>query len=143
MPLIETIKDENLHLKHEKSQIEGEMASLHKLSQMILAENQQLRKHYSTRTSDIKKLIETISINTHEEISDVTHQSFLLRESNCAMVKKIELLMREMQGVAGENLTRRRMLDDFARKNVEVEQECRDVQVKNRQLMIKCEKVKA
>jgi hypothetical protein len=49
-----------------------------------------MRKHYSARTSDIKKIIETISINTNEEINDVNHQSFLLRESNCILVKKIE-----------------------------------------------------
>ena len=65
------------------------MSTLQKLSQRVLTENQQLRKHYSARTADIKKIIETISINTNEETNDITHQSFLMRESNCALVKQI------------------------------------------------------
>ena len=64
MPLISTIKEENEHLKNEKDNIESEMSTLHRLSQLILVENQQLRKHYSARTSDIKKVVETISVNT-------------------------------------------------------------------------------
>lgn len=70
------------------------MSSLNKLSQMLLKENQQLRKHYGARTGDIKKLIETISINTHEDIGDVSHQCFLLKESNCLLVKQIEGLIK-------------------------------------------------
>jgi FtsZ-binding cell division protein ZapB len=89
MPLVNTIKLENEHLKHQREQIQTEMGELHKLSQSLLSENQQLRKHHSLRTQDIRKLIETISINTHEEIGDINHQSFLLRESNHALVKKI------------------------------------------------------
>lgn len=65
------------------------MTTLHKLSQLVLTENQQLRRHYCCRTSDIKKLIETITINTNEEINDVNHQSFLVKESNCLIVKQI------------------------------------------------------
>lgn len=65
------------------------MTTLHKLSQLVLTENQQLRRHYCGRTSDIKKLIETITINTNEEINDVNHQSFLVKESNCLIVKQI------------------------------------------------------
>lgn len=94
MPLVNTIKEENEHLKQQRTQIQTEMAELHKLSQGLLQENQQLRKHHAMRTQDIRKLIETISINTNEEISDVNHQSFLLKESNHALVKKIESEMR-------------------------------------------------
>lgn len=65
------------------------MQRLGQLAQNLLAENQQLRRHHALRTQDIRKLIETISINTHEEISDLNHQAFLLRESNHALVKNI------------------------------------------------------
>ena len=58
-----------------------------------------MRKHYSARTSDIKKIIETISINTNEETNDVNHQSFLLKESNCILVKKIEEQMKKIHEV--------------------------------------------
>jgi hypothetical protein len=70
------------------------MQKLNQLAQGLLAENQQLRKHHAMRTQDIRKLIETISINTHEETTDINHQAFLLRESNHALVKKIEAEMR-------------------------------------------------
>lgn len=79
------------------------MTTLHKLSQTLLAENQQLRRHYVARTSDIKKLIETISINTNEEVNDVTHQTFLIKESNCAIVKHIEALMKELNQLNSHN----------------------------------------
>lgn len=42
------------------------MATLGKLSQGLLDENQKLRKHYSERTHDIRKIIDTITINTNE-----------------------------------------------------------------------------
>jgi len=61
-----------------------------------------MRKHYSARTSDIKKIIETISINTNEEINDVNHQSFLLKESNCILVKKIEEQMKKMHEIESD-----------------------------------------
>jgi hypothetical protein len=89
MPLVNAVRQENEHLKHQREQIQTEMQQLSRLSQDLLAENQQLRKHHSLRTQDIRKLIETISINTHEEITDINHQSFLLKESNHALVKKI------------------------------------------------------
>lgn len=76
--------------------MEQDMLLLQKLSQQLLLENQQMRKHYSARTGDIKKIIQTISINTNEEINDVNHQSFLLKESNCILVKNIEEQMRNM-----------------------------------------------
>ena len=77
--------------------MEQDMLLLQKLSQQLLVENQQMRKHYSARTGDIKNIIQTISINTNEEINDVNHQSFLLKESNCILVKNIEEQMRNMQ----------------------------------------------
>ena len=77
--------------------MEQDMLLLQKLSQQLLVENQQMRKHYSARTGDIKNIIQTISINTNEEINDVNHQSFLLKESNCILVKNIEEQMRKMQ----------------------------------------------
>ena len=76
-----------MHLKHERQLIEGDMSNLQKLSKKLLAENQQLRKHHSLRTSDIKKLIQTISINASEEFNDINHETFLLKEGNCAIVK--------------------------------------------------------
>lgn len=142
MPLISTIKEENEHLKHEKSQFEGEMALLHKLSQMILTENQQLRRHYCARTSDIKKLVETISINSNEEANDVTHQSFLLRESNTTLVKQIEIQMKDLALTQQGNQAKHQDFDGMSRRNVQVEQVSRDLQVKNKQLFDKCEQLK-
>lgn len=86
-------------MKQQKRQMEQDMSQLHKLSHQLLEQNQQMRKHYSARTGDIKKIIQTISINTNEETNDVNHQSFLLKESNCILVKKIEEQMKSMQTI--------------------------------------------
>ena len=75
--------------------IEGDMKNLHQISNNLLEENKQLRKHYCERTQDIKKLVETITINSNQDYSDIEHQNHLYRESNIFLVKKIEEKVRD------------------------------------------------
>lgn len=122
--------------------MEQDMTQLQKLSQQLLQENQQMRKHYSARTGDIKKIIETISINTNEEINDVNHQSFLLKESNCILVKKIEEQMKTMHTIQSNVAEKRKQLEENTQTNIRIEQNNGDLLVKNRQLFQKCERMK-
>lgn len=118
------------------------MSQLQKLSQQLLQQNQQMRKHYSARTSDIKKIIETISINTNEEINDVNHQSFLLKESNCILVKKIEEQMKKIHEIESGLEEKHKQLEEYTQANIKMEQNNCDLILKNRQLFQKCERLK-
>jgi hypothetical protein len=111
------------------------------LAQSLLAENQQLRTHHGLRTQDIRKLIETISINTHEELSDLNHQAFLLRESNHALVKKIEADMRATADADAQITSHHSELGRIQLQSQQDQQAIRDLQIKNKQLFYRCQEI--
>ena len=104
MPLVSAVKQENDHLSSQQRQLTQDMATLNVLSRQLLGENEELRRHYAARTQDIRRLIETISINTHEETNDARHEAFLVKESNIALAKKIEEQMRVVQQMQAQNM---------------------------------------
>jgi hypothetical protein len=59
-----------------------------------------MSKLYHQRTNDIKKLIDTITINTNEEYNDLSHQIHLTKSCNEAAVKKISERVREFNLVS-------------------------------------------
>ncbi len=117
------------------------MQKLGQLAQNLLAENQQLRTHHALRTQDIRKLIETISINTHEELSDLNHQAFLLKESNHALVKKIEAEMRATAEADALINSHHLELDRIQLQSQQDQQAIRDLQIKNKQLFYRCQEI--
>jgi hypothetical protein len=59
----------------------------------LLAENLRMRSHYYQRSNDLQAFIETLKINLGSEITDITHESHLLREGNCLLFKNIQTQM--------------------------------------------------
>ncbi len=49
------------------------------------------------RTVDIQRLVQTIMLNTNEDYSDLNHQMHMIKESNFAIVKKIEQRINEIK----------------------------------------------
>lgn len=118
------------------------MKVLARVAKELLEENQQLRTHHRLRTQDIRRLIETISLNTHEDLSDLTHQCFLLKESNHALVKNIETLMRAASEGSTLLAHTAAELDGLQLQGQADQRAIRDLQVKNKQLFYRCEELK-
>jgi hypothetical protein len=49
-----------------------------------------MRSHYQQRTSDVKKIIDTISMNMNEEHEDLNHMVHMTKTHNYTIVKQIE-----------------------------------------------------
>jgi hypothetical protein len=83
-------------------------------------------------------LIQTITINTNEEISDIDHQCHLFREANISLVKEIETKVKKQNEIEQEILQKREELDVIGNSCMEEENKLIDVRVKNKQLERDC-----
>ena len=75
------------------------MKQLEEISLAKMKENENLRFHYHTRTDDIKKVTNTMTINTNENFSDTKHLISTFQNRNCSLIRNIEKLVEEKKSV--------------------------------------------
>lgn len=75
------------------------MKQLEDISLARMKENEDLRFHYHTRTDDIKKVTNTMTINTNENFSDTKHLISTFKNRNCSLIRNIEKLVEEKKSI--------------------------------------------
>ena len=118
------------------------MEHLEGFSKNLLIENEELRSHYHERSNDVQKLIQTMTLNTKEDISDTLHQVHAFRESNRLTIKNIDQLSKELKEIEQENTKLSFLLAEARKQNIEVDERHRGRMIKKRELTNKIAELK-
>lgn len=70
------------------------MQKLEKISQVLLAENDQMHQHCTFRILDLKKIAESISLNLGESENDLKHKIHLYSEQNNSIIRALNELQK-------------------------------------------------